>query len=109
MIKYIKCFFIVVMSTYLAACTSELDKQLELGADIYKNNCKVCHSQGINGAPVFGNKKNWAPRAPQGIDVLVEHATNGYGLMPPKGGKTHLQEPEIRAAITYMLSAIEEK
>jgi cytochrome c5 len=69
----------------------------------------VCHSQGINGAPILGNKKNWAPRAPQGIDVLIEHATNGYGLMPAKGGKTHLQEPDIRAAITYMLSAIEEK
>lgn len=106
---YNKLIMISLLVVVVSGCASEEDKLLSAGAEIYKANCKVCHSQGINGAPVFGNKKNWAPRAPQGIDVLVEHATNGYGLMPAKGGKTHLQEADIRAAITYMLSAIEEK
>jgi cytochrome c5 len=99
-------FFLSVLLA--SACSSEKDKRLTLGQGIYTQNCKVCHSQGINGAPVYGNKNNWSKRAPQGIDVLVQHAMNGYGLMPAKGGKTHLQEPEIRAAITYMLAAIEE-
>lgn len=103
--KKILLLFFVILTT---ACTSEKDKLLTMGEGIYKNNCKVCHAQGINGAPVFGNKKNWAPRAPQGIDVLVEHASNGFGLMPAKGGNTDLTEGEVRAAITYMLSAIEE-
>ena len=41
-------------------------------------------------------------------DVLVQHASNGYGLMPAKGGNEALTEDQIRAAITYMLSALEE-
>jgi cytochrome c5 len=84
-----------------------MDKQIAIGEALYTANCKVCHSQGINGAPVLGNKYNWAKRAPQGIDVLVEHATNGYGLMPAKGGKDHLKEEDIRSVVTFMLSKLE--
>lgn len=106
--NYCKTIILASAVLFVSACTSEKDKQLTMGGDIYKANCKVCHAQGINGAPVYGNKKNWAKRVPQGIDVLVEHASNGYGLMPAKGGNLALTEPEIRAAITYMLAAIEE-
>ncbi len=102
-----KAILIVMVTMVVMGCISKEDKLLKAGKIIYEENCKVCHAQGINGAPVFGNKKNWATRAPQGIDVLVDHATNGYGLMPAKGGKTHLQESDIHAAITYMLSALD--
>ncbi len=95
-------------AVFFIGCSSEKDRQLKVGEGIFKANCKVCHAQGINGAPVIGNKYNWAKRAPQGIDVLVDHAMNGYGLMPAKGGKEHLQEEDIRAAITFMLSKLEE-
>ncbi len=103
--KIIMSFFICLV---ISGCSSEKDKLLTMGESVYNGNCKVCHAQGINGAPIFGNKKNWAPRASQGIDVLVSHASNGFGLMPAKGGNTELTEDEIRAAITYMLSAVEE-
>ncbi len=106
--KHYQLALLVSVLFAVTACTSEKEKQLSMGADIYKANCKVCHAQGINGAPVYGNKNNWRKRAPQGIDVLVEHASNGYGLMPAKGGNMELTEPEIRAAISYMLAAIEE-
>jgi cytochrome c5 len=78
-----------------------------VGEALYKKNCKVCHAQGINGAPMLGNKKMWAPRAQQGKDVLVSHAINGFGLMPAKGGKTHLTEDDISAVVGYMLSKVE--
>ncbi len=108
MVKYIKYLFVLSFSFYLVACSSEHDKQLEVGAEIYKGTCKVCHALGINGAPVYGNKKNWAPRASQGIDVLVQHASNGYGLMPAKGGNDTLTDDQLRSAITYMLEAVKE-
>lgn len=92
----------------VAAC-SQKDPELERGAQIYGEVCKVCHALGINGAPVYGNQPNWAPRKVQGLDVLVEHASNGYGLMPAKGGRTDLTEDDIRAAIKFMLAALEEK
>jgi cytochrome c5 len=99
---------ILLSSVLLFACASE-DPELKLGEQIYTNVCKVCHAQGLNGAPVYGNKKNWGPRKDQGLEVLVEHATNGFGLMPAKAGRPELTEDEIRAAIKFMLAAVEEK
>ena len=85
---------------------SESEIQLEQGKEIVNANCKVCHAQGINGAPILGNKKMWSSRTPQGKDILIEHAMNGYGLMPAKGGNTELTQEEIDLAITYMLSLL---
>jgi cytochrome c5 len=38
---------------------------------------------------------------------LVEHASQGYGLMPAKGGNMDLTDEEIEAAIRYMLAQVE--
>ncbi len=90
----------------LAACTSEEDKNLAAGKELYTKVCKVCHAQGINGAPILGNQKMWKKRAPQGLETLVDHAENGYGLMPAKGGKEELTRDEITNAVKYMLSQL---
>ncbi len=93
----------------LSACSSDPElKQgsAHPGAEIVKANCKVCHAQGINGAPIIGNQKMWQKRTAQGTEVLVEHAINGFGLMPAKGGKTHLSDAEIGLAVEYMLSQL---
>ncbi|MYM64563.1 cytochrome c5 family protein [Pseudomaricurvus sp. HS19] len=74
--------------------------------ELYRKNCKVCHAQGINGAPIVGNQKMWGPRAAQGVDVLVEHAVNGFGLMPPRGGSA-LTDEEIRKVVEYYLSQLQ--
>lgn len=103
-----KKLLLLVVVLVVSGCASEHDKLVAKGEELYTANCKVCHSQGINGAPVLGNKPNWSARAPQGIDVLVQHASNGYGLMPAKGGKDHLTEDDIRAVVTFMLSKLEE-
>ena len=106
--------FFVLTGTFvlvlLSGCSNDSgDPKVDLtaGEQLYTKNCKVCHAQGINGAPIVGNKKMWGPRAEQGIDVLVQHATEGFGLMPAKGGKTHLTEDDLRTIISYMLSQIE--
>ena len=84
----------------------EVDPVLLEGETIVKANCKVCHAQGINGAPILGSNKMWQQRAQQPVSVLVQHATEGYGLMPAKGGNESLTETEITKAVTYMLSLL---
>jgi cytochrome c5 len=94
-----------LMSLVVSGCS---DPELELGEKIYIGTCKACHAGGINGAPILGNNKMWAKRAPQGIETLVDHASKGYGLMPAKGGNTDLTQPEMTAAVKFMLSQLEE-
>lgn len=77
------------------------------GEIVFKGTCRVCHAQGINGAPIYGNKKMWGKRLPQGIPTLIEHATNGYGLMPAKGGNADLTSQDISDAVNYMVSAVQ--
>ncbi len=91
-----------------SSSSSEISFNRLGGAVIVKKNCKVCHAQGINGAPILGNKKMWAKRTPQGIDTLVDLAIQGYGLMPPKGGNQSLSKGEIHAAVEYMVSRVAE-
>lgn len=115
-------FLIVVSVLVIAACGDSsapgavetaveqpaADPALVAGEAIVKANCFVCHAQGINGAPIIGNHKMWGPRAGQGLDTLVSHAMSGYGLMPAKGGNEALGEEDIRLAVGYMLSQLEQ-
>lgn len=77
------------------------------GEKITKTACKVCHAQGINGAPIIGNKKMWDDRVPRGIEQLSLNASQGYGLMPAKGGRTDLSDEQIRMAVEYMLEQLQ--
>ena len=76
------------------------------GPQVYNAACLACHGAGIGGAPILGDAAMWAPRIAQGINVLNEHAVNGYtgsaGYMPPKGGRIDLSDQEIRDAVEYM-------
>ena len=78
------------------------------GPQVYNTACLACHGAGIGGAPVFGDAAAWAPRIAQGIDVLKNHAINGFqgsaGFMPAKGGRVDLSDEEIASAVEYMVS-----
>ncbi len=90
----------------LMGCESK-DPDIFAGEEIVKGTCKVCHANGINGAPILGNKKMWAPRVEQDIETLVDHASNGFGLMPAKGGNDSLTDEQIKQAVKYMLYRLE--
>ena len=79
------------------------------GKTIYDATCQVCHAAAIAGAPKFGDAAAWKDRIAQGMDVLTEHAINGFqgktGMMPPKGGAMNLSDDDIKAAIKYMVDA----
>lgn len=97
-----------VLACCFAGCSKEAEPpEPSPGEIVFNGTCKVCHAQGINGAPILGNKAMWAKRLPQGIPTLVEHATNGYELMPAKGGNTELNQADIQAAVTFMVSKVQ--
>jgi len=79
------------------------------GKKVYEQTCAVCHGAGIAGAPKFGDKAAWAPRIAQGMNVLYQHALQGYqgkaGVMPPKGGNTALADADVRASVDHMAAA----
>lgn len=77
------------------------------GQAIYQSACFACHGTGAAGAPRTGDVAAWQPRLAKGMDVLKDHALNGYtgeaGIMPPKGGRTDLSDAEVVAALKYMV------
>lgn len=77
------------------------------GPQIYNSACLACHGPGVGGAPILGDVAAWEPRLAQGMDVLHDHAINGYqgsaGYMPAKGGRVDLSDQEVMDAVTYMV------
>ena len=81
------------------------------GGQVYNEACVACHQPpGVAGAPALGDAAAWADRVAQGMDVLTEHALNGYqgstGFMPAKGGRVDLSDDEVVAGIEYMLGQL---
>lgn len=81
------------------------------GESTYKNSCAVCHVAGVAGAPKFGDKAAWKDRVAQGKDTLYERAIKGYqgkvGFMPAKGGNAALADADVKAAVDYMVNAVQ--
>lgn len=79
------------------------------GEKIFKSTCSLCHATGAAGAPILGNKEDWAPRIAQGNDVLYKHAIEGYtgakGVMPAKGGNVSLTDEAVKAAVDHMVAS----
>lgn len=77
------------------------------GESVYNTACTACHTPGIAGAPKLGDAAAWEARLGQGVEVLIEHAIQGYqgeaGVMPAKGGNPALSDDEVAAAVQYML------
>jgi len=78
------------------------------GEETYESACAVCHDGGAAGAPKFGDPdEGWTVRIAQGIDVLYDHAVNGFegadGMMPAKGGRRFLDDESVKAAVDYMV------
>ncbi|HMB38997.1 MAG TPA: c-type cytochrome [Wenzhouxiangellaceae bacterium] len=77
------------------------------GEMIYNNVCQACHMAGAAGAPQLVADQ-WTDRLPQGEDTLVQHAIDGIGAMPAKGGRSDLTDEQVRASVEYMLAQIED-
>lgn len=74
------------------------------GEQIYNQFCTVCHAAGVAGAPKLGDKAAWKPRVDQGIEKLLQHATQGLNAMPPKGTCAQCSDGDLKSAIEYMIN-----
>ncbi len=78
------------------------------GKALYDQVCFGCHGSGIPGIPQMGDKAAWEPRIAQGMDVLHDHAINGFNgssgmMMPPRGGSQE-DDDTVKAAVDYIVS-----
>lgn len=77
---------------------------LALGKQVYKAHCAACHASGLNGAPRYGDKTQWVTRLKLGLDKLHQHALDGIGAMPPKGGCAGCSKDQIVSAVDYIVA-----
>ena len=78
----------------------------DAGETIYKARCSLCHAGGAGGAPKFGNREDWEPRAARGKLALYESALRGKPntAMMPRGGFRDLSNDEVMSAVDYMVA-----
>jgi len=67
----------------------------------------ACHATGVSEAPILGNAEQWAVRVAKGADALYTSAINGLGVMPARGTCVDCSDDEMRAAVDYMLGALQ--
>lgn len=75
------------------------------GKAIYESTCKVCHDQGVAGAPRMGDKAGWAPRIKTGEAAMIQSVVKGKGAMSAKAGNAALSDADIKASVQYMISS----
>lgn len=77
--------------------------------EIYQTYCFACHGTGANNSPTLDDAEAWVSRIDQGIDVLYDHAINGFNnnAMPAMGLCMTCTEDQVRETVDYMLEEIE--
>ena len=77
------------------------------GEAIYNQACMACHMTGAAGAPIKGDADAWAARLEQGMETLYDHSINGFNAMPAKGGNMSLSDDDVKAAVDFMVEAVQ--
>lgn len=80
-------------------------RALRTGAEVYKSVCAACHATGLNKAPKFGDRRDWARFLKRGQSALVQVAIKGEGPMPSRGGSPDLSDIEVERAVVHMANA----
>lgn len=107
------CVLSVAFTLTLAACGQtgqdnapqlEAESPWLAGKQAYEEICAGCHEEGFDDAPRTGDREAWDGRSWLWSAVLFEHAKDGYGKMPAKGGDASLDEATVTKAAEYMLT-----
>ena len=69
---------------------------------VFNRACGVCHNGQLPMAPKKGDAAAWEPRLKQGMDTLVQHVTNGFNAMPPRGMCMDCSAEDYKATIEWM-------
>ena len=76
------------------------------GEQVYGTFCIACHATGAAGAPKTQNAAEWAPRIAKGMDVLTDHAINGFNAMPARGSCMNCSDDEVIAAVQHIIKRL---
>lgn len=104
---------VMVAGTNGESSTSEEASMAAIdGEGVYNGLCFSCHGTGIPGIPQLGDQATWEPRIAKGMDGLYANAINGYvgesGMpMPARGGNPALSDDEVKAAVDFMVDALQ--
>ncbi len=71
-------------------------------AERYERSCMVCHARSGSGAPLAGFAPHWKPRLDQGVDRLLQHASEGFNAMPAMGQCNDCSADDLRALTLFM-------
>lgn len=97
----------ILSLTLIAACAMPMVVSGQSsGQQTYDQACSTCHEAGTAGAPRLSDKGAWESRVKQGKQTLYQHAINGIGAMPPKGGFANLSDKDVQAAVDYMVAEV---
>ena len=69
---------------------------------IVATSCAACHGTGALNSPKIGDKSAWSSRIAKGYETLVDHAINGFNMMPARGGNPDLTDEEVAHAVAFM-------
>ncbi|HZV61138.1 MAG TPA: c-type cytochrome [Methylophilaceae bacterium] len=72
------------------------------GEQIVNTSCAACHGTGALNSPKIGDKAAWGPRIAKGYKTLIDHAINGFNMMPARGGNPDLSDAEVAHAVAFM-------
>ena len=70
--------------------------------ELYESSCKICHGEGIGGAPKSFDALAWGERMAKGRQVLLNNAISGYKGMPPLGMCSDCTQEDLQDLIDYM-------
>ena len=77
------------------------------GQVVFETSCANCHDSLIggffSGAPALGDKADWEPLLPKGIDGLTGTTLAGTEEMAARGGCAECTDEEIRSAVEYIV------
>lgn len=88
-----------------ALVSAEASSEERTGEQVYAATCSACHTAGVAGAPVMGDKAAWQPLIAKGFDTLLHNAINGINAMPPRGGNPALSDLEVARAVVHIANA----
>lgn len=81
-------------------------KDTDVGFNVkksYQDNCMPCHGAEGMGAPVIGNKAEWADYISEGMATVYKKGISGINGMPPKGGAS-VSDTNFKSLVDYMIN-----
>lgn len=95
---------VVCVFTFLTISTSNTTLAARSGDEIFNTYCITCHTSGVAGAPIFGDKADWQRHIEKGMPTLLRNSISGINAMPPKGLCFDCSRQEIQDAIEYIIN-----